>query len=799
VPFASSPLIAALLDRTRLMLPARPPVRGANRVPGLKGDVHVSYTDGGIPHVVATNAADLFFAQGYLTAADRLFQMDMFRRSARGELAEIIGGREAPWHDLTVLFRGWSMVDVDHFMRSLALVASARASLETMGPDAKASLDAYSAGVNAWMREGSFPLECQLLRYRPRAWTAIDCVLLWKAMALQLSYGWRAGLAAEALRAHFPNEPEKARALLPNQKAVSDVMLPVWPGAGDLLRRVQATAGSTNPTGGALGGSNGWAIAPSRTKNNRALLCGDPHLPFRAPTAGYLIHLAGGGFDVAGWSIPGVPGVGMGHNARIAWTLTNGCTLDATWAMEQFSADGEQVRTSTGFEAVESEATEIVVRGEKASVRRQLRHSPNGPLFDAKLAGEGPPGYALALRWTGHLPTPDLECVLDLNRARDFASFRKAGERFGAPQLNAVYADVDGHVGWQFIGATPRFRSSPPIGAVPGWSEAHQWDGIEDFDSLPFQLDPADGLIVSANQRLLATDARPQFGELFEPPYRARRIRQKLESHRGWTLQSAAAVQLDLFSGFGSEFRDQVMVPLASRLRTDLSDDASKVLLAAAGWNGFATPESAGAAALWAFVSTLLKELFLQRLGDPLFHAVFEQHNLPLLPLLRVLEKEGAPFCTRAELDSHCRHALDAAAVLLREECGGGPSRWKLSSLRAVSLRHPMSDVALLGRLVTVGPIPWAGDGSTVNCSSVALDRSLNPEVGPVFRHAVECGDWDHYRVIMATGEGGDPTSGRYREMFARWRSGGLITLPFSLEAIQKVTKQTAVLKGEAK
>lgn len=789
---ASSPLIAAILDRTRLLLPARPPVRGQHRVPGVRADVHVSYTDGGIPHVVATSSADLFFAQGYLTAADRLFQMDMFRRSARGELAEIIGGRETPWRDLTSLFRGWSMVDVDHFMRSLALVASARASVDTLSPDARASLEAYSAGVNAWMTEGAFPLECQLLRYRPRAWTPIDCVLLWKAMALQLSYGWRAGLAAEALRARFPNEQVKAKALLPNQKDVGDVMLPTWPGAAELLRHAQVTAGPTNPSGGGLGGSNGWAIAPGRTRGGRAILCGDPHLPFRAPAPGYLIHLSGAGYNVAGWSLPGVPGVGMGHNDRVAWTLTNGCTLDATWAMEQFSADGQQLRTSTGFEPVESEATDIVVRGEKAAVRRQLRHSANGPMFDAKLAGDGPPGYALALRWTGHLPTPDLECILDINRARDFASFRKAGERLGAPQLNAVYADVEGHVGYQFVGATPRFRASPPIGAVPGWSEAHQWEGIEPFESLPWQLDPPDGLVVSANQRLVPTDARPQLGELFEPPYRARRIRQKLESHGGWTLQSASALQLDLFSGFGVELRDKVLVPLASRLR--LNEDAADVLNAAAAWNGFATPESAGAAAAWAFVSALLRAMFFDLLGERLFHAVFEQHNLPLLPLLRILEKDGAPFFSRDELDAHCVRAFDAALKQLREECGGGPSRWQLGSLRSVSLRHPMSDVPVLGRVVTLGPIPWAGDGSTVNCASVALDRTLNPDVGPVFRHAVECGDWDNYRVIMATGEGGDPTSGRYREMFGRWRAGGFVLLPFSPDAVQKAERQTAVL-----
>ena len=179
--------------------------------------------------------------------------------------------------------------------------------------------------------------------------SAVDCAVLWKALAFQLSYGWRAGLAAEALRARFEHDEEKARALLPDQRHVTDVMLPTWNGAAEALVQLGGLTGrsGTGPTG--LGGSNAWAVAPVRAKSGHAILCGDPHLPLRAPAAGYLVHLSGGGFDVAGWSLPGVPGVLMGHNERVAWSITSGCTLDATWAMEQFSADGAEVRTATGF------------------------------------------------------------------------------------------------------------------------------------------------------------------------------------------------------------------------------------------------------------------------------------------------------------------------------------------------------------------------------------------------------------------------------------------------------------------
>jgi penicillin amidase len=760
--------------------------------------VRVTYSEGGVPHVVASSAADLLFAQGYLTAADRLFQMDVARRTARGELAEIFGAQPVPWHELSVIFREKSIVDLDHFMRQLSLAPAARASIDNLSPMTVAMLDAYAAGVNAFIAEGPRPLECQLLGYQPKAWSAVDCALLWKALAFQLSHGWRAGLAAEALRARFENEPEKARALMPDQRHVTDVLLPTWKGAAEALVQLGGLTGpgGTGPTG--LGGSNAWAVAPSRSKTGRAILCGDPHLPLRAPAAGYLIHLTGGGFDVAGWSAPGIPGVLMGHNNRVAWSITSGCTLDATWAMEQFSADGSEVRTATGFEPIERTSTDIFIRGEQKPVTRRLQHTANGPLFDAGLLGETPAGFGLALRWTGHLPTPDLDGILSMNRARDFAGFQEARAKVGSPQVNVVYSDVDGHIGWMLVGASPRFKKRPPMGAVPGWSAEHEWDGIEPSDAMPSVMDPPDGLIVSANQRLLPSNATPFLGEIFEPPFRARRIRQRLEALPKLSRDEAQSIQLDQESGFGLELRDRFVRPLAQRIEKSLRGTAADVLRLASVWDGSAAAESAGAAAFWAFITALSKELFEPELGERLYLAVFEQFNLPLLPLQRVLEQDGKPFVTRDQLDDIARRALEHAAAALTKTCGANPKRWQQGAFRQVTMRHPFSDVPALGALFTMGPAPIGGDGSTVNHSAFRLTGDGRVEVGPVFRQAVECGAWDDYRAIIAGGQGGDPTTGRYRELFSLWLEGKMLSIPFSAEAVAKASTGEATLSPAA-
>ncbi|MFM2151698.1 MAG: hypothetical protein RL199_133 [Pseudomonadota bacterium] len=785
-----------LLDRLLAAVPERPPVVGRRRLPGLARDVRVLWTEGGIPHLMAETDADALFAQGYVTALERGFQLELTRRAGRGELASLFGRRPAPWEDLSVVFRGLSLVDLDLFMRQLSLRAAAEASLAALTPATRARLDAYVAGVNAGL-EAARPLESQLLGVQPRPWTAVDSLVVWKALAFQLSFGWRAGLLAEALKARFADAPEKARALLPDQREVRDVMLPRWPGAPFALKVIESIAGKHGPATGALGGSNGWALSPRRTASGRAMLGGDPHLPLRAPTPGYLVHVQGDRLDVAGWSVPGVPGVVMGHNDKLAWTITSGCTLDACWALEELSSDGGAVRTPKGFEPLSVRVETFEVRGE-APVTRAVRHGPNGPLIEGDWMGAPSNAHALALRWTGHLGSPDLDAVFAMNAAESVPAMTEAVRKYGSPAVNVVSVDVEGRIGWALAGVAPRFRGRPPQGVVPGWLPEHEWDGLHAGDEMPSIVDPPDGLLASANQRLLPADAAVQLGDVFEPPYRARRLRAVLEKAERFTPDDGALLQQDRFSGFGEALRRRFLAPWAARRAsegaapTGAAGDLLETMLA---WDLVASPDSAGAAAFWSFVSSLARGLFEPELGEALFTSVFEQHNLPLLPMLRVLEADGAPFVDRTTLDARVHAALVEGARALARVCGKRAG-WRLGAVRRVSMRHVLSDVPLLGRIATVGPFDHGGDGSTVNAGFARLGGSGRIEIGPVFRHVVEAGLWDDYRVVSSTGQSGDPTSRRYRQHVPAWRSGRLYRMPFSREAVAQAARHQAVLEG---
>lgn len=772
-------------------LPSQPPLREDQVLSGLSEHVLVRWTKGGVPHIEAANATDLFFVQGWLCASERLYQMELARRTARGELAEIFGRSSTDLIVIDGLAPGRSPVELDVFLRRLQLTGAAQAGLDSMSPDARALVDAYGAGVNAWLEEGRRPVEFELLSLHPKRWTAEDSACIWKLNALQTSTAWRGGLAAEAIRSCFIDSPAKARALLPNLVDTTDTLLPAWNASGAFVDGVSAL---DRPSGPGIGGSNAWAVSGTRSSTGRALLCGDLHLPFRAPAQGWLVHLTGGGFDVAGWSIPGVPGVVVGHNDHLAWSVTTAKTMDAQWALERLSPDGQSVKTATGWAPLDSEEAIVHVRSEREPVRTRLRHSPNGPLIESALVPWAPEGHALALRWTGHLPTADLEAILDLDRATDEESLARAISRLGTPALNVVWAHKNGNVGWRLAGALPRFKARPRPGAVPGWTPQDEWDGVASPEDVPALSSPDTGVVVSANQKLFPEGGPLHLGDFFDAPYRARRIRERLDALPRPTLDEAMRIQFDQQSGFGLRFRDGFLSRFDVRQKSIPSEAQEAVLRTALAWDGDATSTSAGAAATWALLTALSETLLRPALGDALYSIVSRQGDLILEPLIKILEANGAPFASEAELDALTLDALTRAADRLARTCGNTPSSWRLGALQIGKFHHPSSERPALGVFFRVASFESGGDPSTIARTLTRLDESAEISLGPVFRHGVEAGDWDGYRVCLASGQSGDPTSFRYRDHFERFEHGEHFVLPFSEEAVAKATEYRARL-----
>ena len=531
-------LARAKLDGSRRdYLASKLPPANATLSVEVGAPVRIVRAGAGVPHVFADAPRDLFFGYGLALAQDRLWQIDHLRRRALGRLAEVLGP---------------DAVGSDRRNRLLDFGRLADRELAALSDEATVALDGFAAGINAWIAQvrNNLPVEFDVLDYAPEPWSPRDSLALMRAFFWQLTgrleniaAGEAAGrvlgdaLATDFLTTESPDETIVPHELAPDADA---------PGAGRTGANGSAGAppagGSTHggaadglrpadrgATGGGdeAGGSNNWAISPARSSTGRAQLASDPHLPFSLPVGLYQVHLHGAGYDAAGAGYPGIPSIWFGRNMRVAWGLTNLVASPRDLYVETLHpSDPTRYREGDAWATLDTRTEEIVVRGAPTE-RLVVRSTARGPLVDelvpslgdadrrpsgadpsASGADERPSGpstpapTALSLRWVGHEVLGDVQAVLDLARARDRASFRAALSCWRLPIFNFVYADVDGHIGYQAAGSIPiRGDGTAARGYRPANDPSHAWRGFVPFDDLPRLEDPARGWVGTANNR----------------------------------------------------------------------------------------------------------------------------------------------------------------------------------------------------------------------------------------------------------------------------------------------------------
>ncbi len=782
-------LVAPLLSSASKRLDRRP--SGRVKVPGLRSDVEVYFTAGGIPHVYAATEEDLLFAQGYLTASDRLFQMDFVRRAASGRLSEIVGERPVAWRDLTVFLKGKTTVDTDYFVRVLGLAEAARKSLAVASHRALLWLHAYSRGVNARIAEGKLPFEFRLLRYRPAPWTPEDSYLVEKAVALEMNVAWRAILVHAALAARV-KDPARLAALLPAYPKDAEPI--VQPDASQLAA-LAASLHRHMGLGGPHAGSNNWVLSGEHTESGSPYVCGDPHFQLLSPAPLHLIHLSGDGLDVAGGAVPGVPGVVLGHNRDIAWSATICVAHDTDLFAEDLDPSGTRYRVADGHADLSFRDEEIRVKGRAAPVVRTVRATTHGPLITDVVARDSGAHYAMA--WTAERATGEIDALVGMACARDLDSFRSALAHHGAPALNVVFADRQGHIGYQCAGLFPLRKGTPTYLPQPGWTGDHDWVGVVPARSLPSLQDPESGLIATANNRIVPADHPVYLSALYEPPHRHRRIREVLASRDRHTLADMARLQTDVVSLWAREIIHGLLAPLA-QAKLPMSPEARGALERLVAWDCESTPGSWEAAVFYAFYFCLARRLLLDELGDDLFHGYFEIVNTSVIPLENLLigpdSRWGSPEARDQAAAAALQDALDDLATRL------GPDRatWRWGRLHPLYLRHRLHEAKALRPLLSLGPVETGGDGMTVNNGQFWFSHPSEHMVGPAYRQIFDLADWDRGRVIIAGGQSGDPLSPRYRDLFPIWHAGGYVELPFSRRRVVELGERAVLTPASA-
>lgn len=735
---------AAVLARLHRPLPD---AGGDLIVDGVATPVEVLRDRYGIPHIRAASRADAIAALGFVHAQDRLWQMEVQRRAAAGRLSEALGPAALP---------------TDRFMRTVGFARAAREALGSLDPDARAWIDAYVGGVNAFLARTSgwrLPVEFGLTGITPEPWSPEDVVASMKLLAWGQGMNWREDLMRIRLTARVG--ADRAGALMPGEFDGATILPSIAPADAAALDEIAAALDRVAPPSSA--GSNSWVLAGSRTASGRPLLANDPHVPAQAPATWYLAHVTGGDLDVIGATFPGACAVVIGHNGRVAWGLTN--------AM----ADAQDLFVVRHGEPVEARDEVIRVKG-AADERLTVRVSADGPVISDLVNERG----ALALRWTG-LDREDatVSAFLAMNLARDAAGLRGAVARMHAPVLSVVYADADGTIGFAAAGSIPARDGA-----------TGRWTSQSSAGLAAAAIDPPAGVVITANNAI--GGAAPPMSTSFDLPYRARRIADLIGDESAHAIDDIARMQQDVTS-----IQPRALAPLLFDRAEPRDPRAASALVTLRAWDGAMRGGSHEAALFKRYYHEAAKALLRDDLGDALW-TEYEAAGAALARAMHRFARVGADaWCDDRErpgvqtCGAVLGEALARAIASLDAEQGAHMAAWRWDAANTVRFAHaPMESVWWLRPLFSRG-LRRPGDGFTINPVMRIRDQVLIAS----YRQIVDVGDWDQSRFVIPLGQSGHPISAHYDDLLPLWSEGRYVAMAYSEGAVRAAAWTSLTLR----
>ncbi|MDQ1919130.1 penicillin acylase family protein [Massilia pseudoviolaceinigra] len=771
--------VAALLVAVFLYFrPSQAQAVGQVLVRGVRAPVTLARDDHDVLYIKADNERDVYFAMGYAHAQDRLWQLEMQRRMAQGRLSELFGQKT---------------IKQDIWFRTLDLQGAAASALPALGAPARDSLEAYAAGVNAWIDSGTpLPPEFVLMELKPAHWRPVDSLAVIKLLALSLGGNLRQ--ETERFVAGQVLDPAQLRSLntgYPDDAPVTVQGLQQSKAAGQVLAGLgllQAQVEDLLQLGGRFVGSNAWVVSARLSANGKAILANDPHLSLQLPSMWYAVRQDGGALRASGMSLVGLPAVVFGKNERIAWGGTNMMADVQDLYLEQVdSADPTRYRVGEGWGKISSRIEQIQVKAEFPSSLRaplepvsiKIRATAHGPLIsDAVGSFEQP----VALRWTA-LDSGDTtyEALFRLSYATDWTGFRQALAFQSSPVLNMLFIDRANNIGYQGAGHIPVRAEGNGTLPVPGWTGTYRWKSYIPYEAMPQSFNPKRGFIVSANNRVSGPEYPYFISSDWAPPARARRIEQMIEQgSKGAARLSMATMQdmqLDLLN-----LEAQQILPLLTAL-PPANERQRRALQYLAHWDGQMTRESRAASIYTAWIGHLRVRLFARGLQGYWNKAQHHPHlvslaqNAPLSAVIDALTLTTIDWCDRAHNGGSCNGALGASLDdglnELEKLRGANMDDWQWGGMHTIHFRHiPFSDVNLL-ETVFARKMASGGAQATVNTANANFQGSLGyvQNFGAAFRQVIQFEPGQHL-FINSTGQSGHPLSIHYDDMMRLYGEG---------------------------
>jgi penicillin amidase len=772
---------------------ALPQLDGKLQVKGLSAAVKVTRDSHGVPAIEAATLEDLFFAQGYVTAQDRLWQMDVMRRFGAGELSDILGP---------------DTLKIDREQRVLGLRAAAKKSLQLASARDRSYFEAYARGVNAFIEThgNSLPIEFHLLKYRPKPWQVEDSLVIANQMVKDLNFfTFGDMLARERILAKLG--PELTADLYVNRSWHDRPPTVMREDLNDEQNHGDSNDDEDDDDDGpdnsvtqqksagveiwaqhapeAVNGSNDWVVSGAHTVTGKPLLSDDMHLGHQMPNLWYEAHLKlvnqvanqSGSLDVAGVTLPGVPYVIVGHNQRIAWGFTNVGPTVADAYIENFNTQGEY-QTPQGWKQPEHRVEIIHIKGQ-LDVTLDVKITRHGPIISDILPGET---RQVALRWTLydglHMP------FFDVNTAQNWEEFRKAFSQLDAPGQNVVYADVDGNIGYQATGHVPIRAAGDGGLPVNGADDAHEWTGYIPFDRLPSIYNPPSGVIATANGRITPDGYPYSISTEWEAPWRVERIYHVLESGRKFSTADMLALENDVHSENDLFAAERFVYAVDHAAHPSARAKQAADLMR--NWDGRMLASSTAATIAVRSGGELTRLLLEPRLGsapEDLTQPItlnWKTYHWEMRPVWLQNVMLHQPKRWLPEKYPNYDELLTAAveAAVDSPEVPKDLASWHWGSVNAVDIEHPvLGKVPLIGRWTAPGVKEQSGSGYTV--------KAVTGHHGPSERFTANLADLDQSTLNTVTGQGGNFLSPYYMDQWKAWYEGSTFTLPFTAQAVQ--------------
>ena len=747
-------------------------IRGTVEAHGLHRPVRVQRDKWGVAHIYASDAHDLFFAQGFVAAQDRLFQMELWKRAGQGRLAEILGP---------------TAIERDAQARRLRYRGDLKAEYASYSPDTLSILQAFTDGINAYIQTiqapggRGLPLEFQIAGFAPEPWQPTDCLnrlAAYSMMSNAHSELWHAQLVAllggTRATALFSFDPKVQLTPAPGVDftGLSPALLANVV-SGD--RRIPFPAST-------LQESNNWTVSGALTATGKPILANDPHRVIAEPSLRYIVHLVAPGWNVIGAGEPALPGVAVGHNEDIAWGFTIfGLDQQDLYLETLDPTQPARYKTPTGWQTMTESSETIRVRG-ATPVTIRVKYTRHGPVLweDGK--------RALALRWVGAEPgTAGYLGSLSLDRAHNWQEFEAAMPRWKVPSENIVYADRRGNIGEHSTGLAPHRRNFDGLLPVPG-DGGYEWLGFLPNSALPHQFNPAEQFIATANHRMIPDHFAFPVGFEWAAPTRFQRIHEvlaaaKRDGHK-LTVADMEALQSDVVSLMARRLQPMLKAAIAARgdAVPATTRSAADMLV---NWDG-ALLENSAPAAVFELWTQELSKLVMDQVVPPPARGILPAWSTPkVVGVLEQLSAGGYPLLLTA---------LESARARLQTLQGDDPGKWSWGALHAVRFRHALDAVPGGATLFDLGPVPRSGDSDVVQATSVD-PKTLEQVAGASYREIFDLSSWDNAVAINVPGQSGQPGSPHYDDLLPLWRTGQYFQLAYSRKAVDAVTTDVLEIK----